>query len=57
MLLAVDMLVAMLTVHRRGGFFAPGGIELVLTLIGACLALAGLGAGPWSVDGARRRER
>jgi hypothetical protein len=26
----------------------------VLTLFGACLALAGLGAGPWSVDRSRR---
>ena len=55
--LAADMLVAMLTVHAQGGFFVPGGIEFVLTLFGACLALAGLGAGPWSVDEARRRER
>ena len=54
--LAADMLVAMLTVHVRGGFFVPGGIEFVLTLFGACLTLAGLGAGPWSVDGARGRE-
>jgi putative oxidoreductase len=54
-LLAADMLVAMLTVHLRGGFFVPDGVEFVLTLFGSCLALAGLGAGPWSVDGARRR--
>ena len=54
--LAADMLVAMLTVHVQGGFFVPGGIEFVLTLFGACLALVGLGAGPWSVDGVRRRE-
>jgi putative oxidoreductase len=54
-LLAADMLVAMLTVHLRGGFFVPDGVEFVLTLFGGCLALAGLGAGPWSVDGARRR--
>jgi putative oxidoreductase len=53
-LLAGDMLVAMLTVHARGGFFVPDGIEFVLTLFGACLALAGLGAGPWSVDRSRR---
>jgi putative oxidoreductase len=54
-LLAVDMLVALLTVHLRGGFFVPEGIEFVLTLFGACVALAGLGAGPWSIDAARRR--
>jgi putative oxidoreductase len=56
-LLAADMLVAMLTVHLRGGFFVPEGVEFVLTLFGACLALVGLGAGPWSVDGARRSVR
>jgi putative oxidoreductase len=53
-LLAADMLVAMLTVHLRRGFFVPDGVEFVLTLFGACLALAGLGAGPWSLDAARR---
>jgi putative oxidoreductase len=54
-LLAADMLVAILTVHLRGGFFVPDGVEFVLTLFGACLTLAGLGAGPCSVDGARGR--
>ena len=53
-LLAADMLVAILTVHLRGGFFVPDGVEFVLTLLGGCLALVGLGAGPGSVDGARR---
>jgi putative oxidoreductase len=53
-LLAADMLVAILTVHLRGGFFVPDGVEFVLTLLGGCLALAGLGAGPCSVDGAGR---
>lgn len=53
-LLAADMLVAILTVHARGGFFVPDGVEFVLTLLGGCLALVGLGAGPWSVDAAVR---
>lgn len=53
-LLAADMLVAILTVHARGGFFVPHGVEFVLTLLGGCLALIGLGAGPWSVDAAVR---
>jgi putative oxidoreductase len=57
LLLAGDMLVAMLAVHVHGGFFAPDGVEFVLTLFGACLTLAGLGAGPWSVDEVRRREQ
>ena len=53
-LLAADMVVAILTVHLRGGFFVPDGVEFVLTLLGGCLALVGLGAGSCSVDGARR---
>ncbi len=53
-LLAADMLVALLAVHARGGFFVPDGVEFVLTLLGGCLALIGLGAGPWSVDAAVR---
>jgi putative oxidoreductase len=52
--LAFDMLVAILTVHLRAGFFVPDGVEFVLTLFAGCLALIGLGAGLWSVDGARR---
>ena len=51
--LAADTLVAILAVHLRGGFFVPDGVEFVLTLFGACLALVGLGAGPCSIDGAR----
>jgi putative oxidoreductase len=54
--LAADMLVAILTVHLRGGFFLPDGVEFVLTLLGACVALLGLGAGPCSIDGARGRQ-
>jgi len=53
-LLAADMLVAIVTVHLRGGFFVPDGVEFVLTLLGGCLTLVGLGAGPCSVDGVRR---
>jgi len=53
-LLAADMLVAILTVHLRAGFFVPDGVEFVLTLLGGCLTLVGLGAGPCSVDGVRR---
>jgi putative oxidoreductase len=53
--LAGDMLVAILTVHARGGFFVPHGVEFVLTLLGACLTLAALGAGALSLDGARER--
>jgi putative oxidoreductase len=51
--LAGGMLVAIVTVHVRGGFFVPAGVEFGLTLFGACLTLAALGAGSCSVDGAR----
>jgi putative oxidoreductase len=53
-LLAFDMLVALLTVHLRGGFFVPNGIEFVLTLLAGLVTLVGVGPGPWSIDEARR---
>jgi putative oxidoreductase len=50
-LLAADMLVAMLLVHRPNGFYAgDGGIELVLVLGAAALALAFTGPGALAVD-------
>lgn len=55
-LLAVDMLVALLTVHLRGGFFVPDGIEFPLTLLAASVTLVGLGPGPVAVEAAWRRE-
>jgi putative oxidoreductase len=56
-LLAIDMLVAVVTVHLRNGFFAPEGFEYPLTLLAASLALVFLGSGPASVDGMfHRRE-
>jgi putative oxidoreductase len=51
--LAIDMLVAGATEHIDKGFFAAdGGIELVLLLGGASLALALTGAGRFSADAA-----
>jgi len=51
--LAVDMLVALVTAHIDEGFFAAdGGIELVLLLAAASLALALTGAGRFSADAA-----
>jgi putative oxidoreductase len=47
--------VAWITTHLRNGFFIfrPGeGYEYVMTLSLAALALAGLGAGEWSLDNA-----
>lgn len=49
-LLAINMLVAILKVHLAQGFFLPAGYEFALTLLGALVALMVLGAGPASVD-------
>jgi putative oxidoreductase len=47
------MTAAVITVHARNGFFmANGGFEYNLVLIAAVVALAGIGAGAWSLDGA-----
>lgn len=49
------MLVAWITNHLRNGFFIfrPGeGYEYVMTLSVVSIALGGLGAGDWSLDGA-----
>jgi putative oxidoreductase len=48
--LALDMLGAILLVHLKNGFFAPGGIEFVMMLGVASLCFAIDGAGPYSVD-------
>ena len=50
-LLAVNMLVALFTVHISNGFFVTnGGYELVLLLGVANIALALSGSGPMSLD-------
>ena len=49
-LLAIDMLVAIITVHLKGGFFLPAGAEFALTLFAANAALILLGSGEGSVD-------
>jgi putative oxidoreductase len=47
------MTTAVLTVHLRNGFFnTNGGYEHNLVLAAAAFALAGVGAGNWSLDGA-----
>lgn len=44
------MVVAILQVHLKNGFFNPGGIEFPLSLLGSTLLLAITGAGAWSLD-------
>jgi putative oxidoreductase len=44
-LLAIDMLVAILVVHIKHGFFNPMGAEFPLTLLAACICLALTGGG------------
>lgn len=48
--LASTMIVAILQVHLKNGFFNPGGIEFPLSLLGSTLLLAITGAGAWSID-------
>ena len=56
-LLAIDMVVAILLVHLKKGFFNPQGFEYPLTLLAANIAIALAGPGAASVDGViRTRE-
>ncbi len=54
--LAFSMLVAALTVHLKGGFFLPGGVEYVLTLFAATVGLSLTGSGAFSIDGLLARR-
>ena len=49
-LLAIDMLVAILLVHLSGGFFLPNGVELVLLLFAGALTIVLAGPGAFAVD-------
>ncbi|MGH7376481.1 MAG: DoxX family protein [Candidatus Methylomirabilales bacterium] len=55
--LAINMLVAILTVHLKAGFFLPNGYEFALTLLAATVALVLLGSGEASVDRALEKRR
>lgn len=55
--LAAVMAGAALTVHLPAGFFLPNGVEFVLTLLAAALALALTGPGAFSLDAVLRRRR
>ena len=53
------MIVAILQVHIKNGFFAPTGVEFPLSLLGSTLLLVITGAGSWSIDsiiGSRSRQ-
>lgn len=51
LVLAVERLVALFLVHLRMGFDAArGGVEYPVVLVGALVALALLGPGPWALD-------
>jgi putative oxidoreductase len=55
--LAGVMLGALVLVHLPGGFFAPEGVEFVLTLMAGAIALALTGPGVYSLDAALARRR
>jgi len=48
--IAATMVVAILTVHLKNGFFAPTGVEFPLSLLGSAIALIISGAGDFSLD-------
>ena len=54
-LLALEMVVAIFVARLHGGFFAPYGYELELTLLGVCVTFALRGAGGISLDEIRAR--
>ena len=48
--LAIDLATAIVLFHAKNGFFVPAGIEFVLTLMAASIALALAGPGSPSID-------
>jgi putative oxidoreductase len=55
--LALEMVIAIFVARIGGGFFTPYGYEFELTLLGACLTLAAVGAGGISIDAMLRQRR
>lgn len=56
-LIAIEMLVAVLAVHLRGGFFSPRGFEYPLSLLAANIALALGGPSAAALDAVLARRR
>ena len=54
--LAVEMAIAIYVARLGGGFFTPYGFEFELTLLGACLSFAAVGAGGASLDALMRNR-
>lgn len=48
--IASTMVVAILLVHLKQGFFNPGGVEFPLSLLASTIALILTGPGAWSLD-------
>jgi putative oxidoreductase len=48
--IASTMIVAILLVHLKQGFFNPGGVEFPLSLLASTIVLTLTGAGNWSLD-------
>lgn len=55
-LLSIDMLVALVVVHIKNGFFAPKGVEFPLLLLASNLNLMLSGAGALSVSALRKKK-
>jgi putative oxidoreductase len=55
--LALEMVIAIFVARVGGGFFTPYGYEFELTLFGACLTLAAVGAGGISIDAMMKQRR
>lgn len=56
-LLSIDMLVALIAVHIKGGFFLPKGVEFPLLLLVANLNLIMAGAGALSASAFRKKKQ
>ena len=55
--IAIDMCGAILTFHIKHGFYVPMGVEFVMMNCASGLALAALGAGPFSIDRVLEQRR